>query len=251
MQACNKLTAALFLFHFTLLTASAQCEGGLLLGTEAEKKLNKQLSVSLEAELRTRNDFKTMDRWAVGLGAQYKLTNWLKADAGYKLLKTNFREDIDLKSSGAYNHWRPSYWGIKHRFYASLAGSYKFSNNIKLELRERWQYTYRPEKTVERWDFDDETWENKVRAGKVKNQLRSRFEVSYDRKRALFTPFASVELYNSWGIEKIRYNIGTDLRLSKQHNLSIYYRFQDMKQIDTEDYTPDMHYLCGSYKFKF
>lgn len=251
MQACNKLTAALFLFHFTLLTASAQCEGGLLLGTEAEKKLNKQLSVSLEAELRTRNDFKTMDRWAVGLGAQYKLTNWLKADAGYKLLKTNFREDIDLKSSGAYNHWRPSYWGIKHRFYASLAGSYKFSNNIKLELRERWQYTYRPEKTVERWDFDDETWENKVRAGKAKNQLRSRFEVSYDRKRALFTPFASVELYNSWGIEKIRYNIGTDLRLSKQHNLSIYYRFQDMKQIDTEDYTPDMHYLCGSYKFKF
>ena len=251
MQACNKLTAALFLFHFTLLTASAQCEGGLLLGTEAEKKLNKQLSVSLEAELRTRNDFKTMDRWAVGLGAQYKLTNWLKADAGYKLLKTNFREDIDLKSSGAYNHWRPSYWGIKHRFYASLAGSYKFSNNIKLELRERWQYTYRPEKTVERWDFDDETWENKVRAGKAKNQLRSRFEVSYDRKRALFTPFASVELYNSWDIEKIRYNIGTDLRLSKQHNLSIYYRFQDMKQIDTEDYTPDMHYLCGSYKFKF
>lgn len=251
MQACNKLTAALFLFHFTLLTASAQCEGGLLLGTEAEKKLNKQLSVSLEAELRTRNDFKTMDRWAVGLGAQYKLTNWLKADAGYKLLKTNFREDIDLKSNGAYNHWRPSYWGFKHRFYASLAGSYKFSNNIKLELRERWQYTYRPEKTVERWDFDDETWENKVRAGKAKNQLRSRFEVSYDRKRALFTPFASVELYNSWGIEKIRYNIGTDLRLSKQHNLSIYYRFQDMKQVDTEDYTPDMHYLCGSYKFKF
>ncbi len=251
MQACNKLTTALFLFHFTLLTASAQCEGGLLLGTEAEKKLNKQLSVSLEAELRTRNDFKTMDRWAVGLGAQYKLTNWLKADAGYKLLKTNFREDIDLKSSGAYNHWRPSYWGIKHRFYASLAGSYKFSNNIKLELRERWQYTYRPEKTVERWDFDDETWENKVRAGKAKNQLRSRFEVSYDRKRALFTPFASVELYNSWGIEKIRYNIGTNLRLSKQHNLSIYYRFQDMKQVDAEDYAPDMHYLCGSYKFKF
>ena len=251
MQAYYKLAALLCVFHLSLLTASAQSEGGLLLGAEAEKKLDKKLSVSLEGELRTRNNFKTMDRWAFGVGVQYKLTKWLKADAGYKLLNTNFREDIDLKNNGAYNHWRPSYWGMKHRFYASLAGSYKFSNNIKLELRERWQYTYRPEKTVERWDFDNDTWEDKARTGKGKNQLRSRFEVSYDRKRALFTPFASVELYNSWGIEKIRYNIGTDLRLSKQHNLSIYYRYQDMKHVDADDYEPNMHYLGASYKFKF
>ena len=225
MRVYNKFVAVLFLFLLSL-TASAQSEGGLLLGAEANKKLSKELSISLEAELRTRNNFKTMDRWAVGLGAQYKLTNWLKADAGYKLLNTNFREDIDLNS-------------------------YKFSNNIKLELRERWQYTYRPEKTVERWDFDDEAWEDKVRAGSGKNQLRSRFEISYDRKRAFFTPFTSIELYNSWGIEKIRYNIGTDLRLSKQHNLSIYYRYQDMRQVDDENYEPDMHYLGVSYKFKF
>lgn len=247
----NKIAAVLFIFQLSLLTASAQSEGGLLLGAEAEKKLNKKLSVSLEAELRTRNDFKTMDRWAFGLGAKYKLTDWLKADAGYKLLDTNFREDIDLKSSGAYNHWRPSYWGIKHRFYVSLAGSYKFKNNIKLELRERWQYTLRPEKTVQRWDFDDEAWEDKVRSSMAKNQLRSRFEVSYDKKHAFFTPFASIELYNSWGIEKIRYNIGTDLRLSKQHNLSIYYRYQDMKHVDADDYDPNMHYIGVGYKFKF
>lgn len=247
----NKIAAVLFIFQLSLLTASAQSEGGLLLGAEAEKKLNKKLSVSLEAELRTRNDFKTMDRWAFGLGAKYKLTDWLKADAGYKLLDTNFREDIDLKSSGAYNHWRPSYWGIKHRFYASLAGSYKFKNNIKLELRERWQYTLRPEKTVQRWDFDDEAWEDKVRSSMAKNQLRSRFEVSFDKKHAFFTPFASIELYNSWGIEKIRYNIGTDLRLSKQHNLSIYYRYQDMKHVDADDYDPNMHYIGVGYKFKF
>ena len=149
------------------------------------------------------------------------------------------------------NHWRPSYWGIKHRFYASLAGSYKFKNNIKLELRERWQYTLRPEKTIQRWDFDDEAWEDKVRSSMAKNQLRSRFEVSYDKKHAFFTPFASIELYNSWGIEKIRYNIGTDLRLSKQHNLSIYYRYQDMKHVDADDYDPNMHYIGVGYKFKF
>ena len=110
------VVALLFTIHYSLFTASAQSEGGLLAGLEAEKKINKEFSISLEGELRTRNDFKTMDRWAVGLGMQYKLTKWLKADAGYKLLNTNFREDIDLKESGAYNHWRPSYWGVKHRF---------------------------------------------------------------------------------------------------------------------------------------
>ena len=76
------------------LTATAQTESGLIAGAEVEKKVNKQLSVDIEAELRTRNDFKTMDRWTVGLGASYKFNKWLKADAGYLLLNTNFREDI-------------------------------------------------------------------------------------------------------------------------------------------------------------
>jgi long-subunit fatty acid transport protein len=233
------------------LTAAAQSEGGLIAGAEVEKKVSKQLTVGVEADLRTRNNFKTMDRWSVGLGASYKFNKWLKADAGYVLLNTNFREDIDYKSSGAYNHWRPSYWGFKHRVYASLSGSYKFQNNIRLSLRERWQYTYRPEKTLARWDFDDECWEDKARSGKGKNQLRSRLQVEYDKKKALFTPFASVEFYNAWSVEKIRYNVGTDIRLDKQHSLSVFYRFQQMKNVDADDYDPDMHYLGVGYKLKF
>ena len=83
------------------LTAAAQSEGGLIAGAEVEKKVSKQLTVGVEADLRTRNNFKTMDRWSVGLGASYKFNKWLKADAGYVLLNTNFREGIDYKSSGA------------------------------------------------------------------------------------------------------------------------------------------------------
>ena len=232
------------------LPLSAQSEAGLLVSAEAEKQVNKKLSFSIEAEMRTRNNLKTMDRWKFGIGAEYKLTSWLKANAGYNLLNQNYREDYNYKSSGALNKWRPSYWGIKHRVYASLTGSYKFSNNIKLSLRERWQYTYRPEKTVQRWDYDDEEWEDKVRSATGKNQLRSRFEIAYDKKHALLTPYASMELYNSWGIEKIRYNIGTDIRLGKQHSLSVYYRFQDMRHVDDDDYDPDMHYIGVGYKLK-
>ena len=233
------------------LTAVAQSEGGLIAGAEVEKKVNKQLSVSVEAELRTRNNFKTMERWSLELGTSYKFNKWLKADAGYTLLNTNFREDINYKSSGAYNNWRPSYWGIRHRMHASLTGTYKFQNNLRLSLRERWQYTYRPEKTVTRWDFDNSCWEDKVRVGKDKNQLRSRLQLEYDKKKALLTPYASVELYNSWAVEKIRYTIGTDINVTKSHAFNVFYRFQNMKNVEENEYDPDMHYIGVGYKFKF
>ncbi|MBE6266466.1 MAG: DUF2490 domain-containing protein [Prevotella ruminicola] len=246
-----KRLAAAALILTSALPMTAQSEGGLYMSVEAEKKIDKKLSVSLEAATRSRNNFKTMDRWSLDLGAEYKLNKWLKAEAGYMLIDQNNREKINYKTTGAYDTWRPSYWSIKHRVYAGLTGSYKFSNNIKLSLRERWQYTYRPEKTVQRWDFDDEAWEDKVRTGKGKNQLRSRFEIAYDKKRALFTPYANVELYNAWGIEKIRYTVGTDIHLSKQHQLGVFYRFQDMKQVDADEYDPNMHYIGIGYKFKF
>ena len=50
------------------LTSLAQSESGLLLEAEVEKKLSKKFSVALEADMRTRNDFKTMDRWSIGVG---------------------------------------------------------------------------------------------------------------------------------------------------------------------------------------
>ena len=237
----------------------AQSEGGLLLSAGAEKKVNKDFSVSMEADFRTRNDFKTVDRWSGSLGAEYKLAKWLKADAGYTLLNSNFREKVtDYVSSkgNAKVKWRPSYWGLRHRFHASLTANRKVWGDLRLSLRERWQYTYRPSKDVERWKLDprDNTMEaddGYVRDGKGKNQLRSRLQLSWDKKRALFTPFASAELYHSWAIEKVRYTVGTDIRLNKQHGLSVYYRFQDMHNVDEDDYDPDMHYLGLGYKFKF
>jgi len=249
----NRIITLMALTALMSMSAQAQSEGGLFLEAAAEKKINKQLNVSLETDFRTRNNFKTVDRWSVGLTADYKLTKWLKATAGYKLLNTNFREHITMNTSVLYNNWRPSYWGTRHRFYASLMGSYKFSNNLKLSLRERWQYTYRPEKTVERWDFDNAHWEDKVRSGKGKHQLRSRLQVSYDKKRGTVEPYASIELYNSWSIEKIRYTIGADWKLSKQHILGAYYLFQKRHNADTEmdDDEPDMHWLGIAYKFKF
>ncbi len=101
----------------------AQSEGGLLMEVGAEKKINRQVSISLEGDIRTRNNFKTMDRWSIGVGADYKFNKYLKASAGYILLNNNNREKISYNSSGEKKAWRPSYWGIRHRFNAALTGS--------------------------------------------------------------------------------------------------------------------------------
>ena len=81
--------------------------------------------------------------------------------------------------------------------------------------------------------------------------MRSRLQLEYDKKHALLTPYASIELYNSWAVEKIRYTVGTDLNLSKQHVLNVFYRYQNMKNVDDGDYDPNMHYIGVGYKFKF
>jgi len=239
-----------------VLPVKAQSEGGLLFDAGVEKSFSKKLSLNVEAGFRTRNDFKTFDRWSGSLGVEYKLMKGLKADAGYSLLYDNYREKV------TDNYWRPSYWGTRHRVNASLTGTLKLPANLKVSLRERWQYTYRPETDTERYYFSDypaakwtgskEGWTatEKVRKSKSKNQLRSRLQLEYDKKRALLKPYASMELYNSLGIEKVRYTLGTDIKLSKQHSLDVYYRFQDQRHVDESDYDPDMHYLGVSYKFK-
>jgi hypothetical protein len=235
----------------------AQSEGGLLLGAEVEKPLSQNLSLNVEAAFRSRNDFKTADRWSGSLGVEYKLTKGLKANVGYTLLYDNYREKL------TDSYWRPSYWGTRHRFSASLTGSRKIGKVLRLSLRERWQYTYRPETTTDRYEFvdypsaqwtgsmDGWTATEKVRDGKGKNQLRSRLQVEYDKKKANIKPHASVELYNSLAIEKVRYTVGADIKLSKQHSLDLYYRFQDQRHVDANDYEPDMHYIGASYKYKF
>ena len=250
MQTYRIIAASLMLAAVVLPTV-AQSEGGLIMSVEVQKSLDKQWSVGLEADMRTRNNFQTMDRWKVGVGASYKITKGLKADVGYLMMYTNFREDIKYKESGAYNKWLPSYWGPRHRIYAALTGSHKFQNNIKVALRERWQWTYRTEHEGQLWDFDDAQWEDNVRDGKGKHQLRSRLEVSYDKKKALLVPFASVELYNSWAIEKVRYTVGTDIQLTKHHGFQLFYRHQHMHNTSAQSYDPHMNYIGVGYKLKW
>lgn len=246
----SKLTTivtALLLLANILAPQVVQAEDtGLLLSGTVEKKLNKKASMSLEGELRTRNDFRTIDRLGFSLSGQYKITSWLKADAGYQLLIDNNPEKLTIQDNGAYNHWRPGYWTTRHRVFTSLTATYKIQR-VSLSLRERYRLTYRPMHTTDRYDFDDEAWETTDVKKKTKHVLRSRFKVEWNIPQSKFSPWASFELFNSMSLDKWRLQAGTDFSLSKKHSFELFYRYQNVR----DDEETNTHYLGLGYKFKF
>lgn len=250
----TRLTTMAALLLLVPLAVSAQDDGdkdddfGLWTTVEAVKKVDKKLSVGLDAELRTRDNVGELDRWSVGVTASYKLFPWLKASAGYVLIDDHVAEKYTYHDNGNLNKWTPDYWRLRHRVHVSLTGSTDMGN-FTLSLRERWQYTYRPEKVVQRWDEDDEEWSDKTVSSKAKNVLRSRLQLSYSKKRCPWEPYASVELYNGWNVQKGRFTVGTEYKLSKQHVLNAFYRYQHIYDRDDED--PNTHIVGVGYTFKF
>lgn len=258
-----KRTALIFMMCVAAMAASAQSDDfGIWASIEAEKKIDKKWSVGFEAEMRTRDNVGTVDRWSGGLDVGYKIVKGLKLSAGYTFLYDN-NERISYYEEGDGKVRREEvaigdpkkcgkYWGPRHRFHVTLTGEKSFGN-FGISLRERWQYTYRPEQTVDqRWSYYDEEWDGEEHTykGKGKSVLRSRLQVEYKLKTLGLTPYASAEMYNAWSVEKMRYTLGADYKLTKQHVFSLYYRYQTVRD-DGFDNEPNRHVLGVGYKFKF
>ena len=251
MARCKRkqLIAVLLLLLCSALfpTLSHADDGGLVASIEASHKFNKKLSVGLETEFRSRNNFRTADRVSIGGDLSYKVLPWLKASAGYTLLIDNNREKLTYQDDGVnYNNWRPSYWGLRHRFNVSLTASYKI-RRVELSLRERWQYTYRPSKMTDNFDFDEGEWEDDEVKGKGKNVLRSRLQAEWDIPKCKFDPFASVEFHTTRDLEKTRFIVGVSHSVKKKHEFKLYYRYQVSGSSDE----PDIHMLGLGYTYKF
>lgn len=256
------LIALSFIILHSSFSVAQKDDFGLNFTLEAEKKLSKKWSLSLEGEYRSRDNAKTNDRWSLGLGVDYKVAKWLKASAGYTFLYDNnerisyyeITDDAVLDGDAEVGDPKKcaQYWAPRHRFNLSLTASQKWGD-FKFSLRERWQYTYRPEHTVsERWSYLDQAYDGKEKtyAGKGKNVLRSRLQVEYDKKGLPVSPYANIELFNAWSLQKTRYTVGLDLKLSKQHTLGAFYRYQNVRSVD-DDNEPNRHMVGASYKFKF
>ncbi|MBQ4344792.1 MAG: DUF2490 domain-containing protein [Muribaculaceae bacterium] len=258
---------------------------GLWTSVGLEKKINKKWSAEFEGELRTADALNEVSRYSFGISTSYKICSWLKADAGYTLLRDytransslQWKEDEDDISYYEIDN-EEDFWRTRHRFNISFTGSLKLGR-FKISLRERWQYTYQPEITISqtetdvtRYNIEDWEWakemmglieydgylwqisdegkvKEKAKRGKGSNVLRSRLEVSYDIKSVPFEPYLSCEMYHDdGGIKKTRYTIGGDYKIAKKHSIGLYYRYQDFSGSDEGE---SVHILGVRYKFKF
>ena len=203
---------ALVLSALLLTSVGVKAEGddfGIWTEANVEKKVSRNLSIDAGVEMRTRDHVKTVDRWSGSIGASYKLTDWLKASADYTFLYDNNEKWNDKQTKVA------SFWGVRHRFNVSLTGSVDFGN-LSVSLRERWQYTYRPEKTVERTKVSNGKVEDKTYNGKGKNVWRNRLQLKY-KLTSLWRPYVNGETYVAGsGLEKYRLSAGTEIRLSRR-----------------------------------
>ena len=223
-------------------------DSGLLLDAGVEKKLGKRTAIEAGVEYRSRHDFRTTDRVAIEVGGKYKVLPWLKLDAGYKLLIDNNREKISYNADGELNNWRPSYYATRHRLSVSATATWKVQR-VAFSLRERWQYTYRPEHTTTRYDFDNRWWEETSVSSKNKHLLRSRLQVEWDIRKSKFTPWLNVELFTTSSLEKTRLQLGVDRTFKKRHAVGVFYRHQWVNSADDDELNTNLIGL--SYKFKF
>ena len=243
------------------------------------------MELSLEAEYRTQENSASTERIATGIILSYKNKKvpFLKADVGYSVMSMhglgetaikyrtdddgNYELDDDGNIIPKHMNVDAPYWYTRHRATASLTGSVKWGR-FKFSLRERYQFTHRMRSYCdrERWYYktykkefyldddpesDDYSYMTDEKKSKSDHKLRSRLAVSYDIKKCSFEPFAEVEVYNeldnAFAYDKIRYTVGTDYKINKEHKLTLYYRYQDYADVDEVS----GHVLGVGYAFEF
>lgn len=232
----------------TSLTMQAD-DTGLVLDLGVEKKITKKISVGAETEFRTRNDFRTVDHITASVTGKYKFNKWLKADVGYNFIVNNNPEHLTLHDDGSFNNWRPSFYGLRHRFFASLSGDVN-AGRFNIAVRERWQYTLRPQDTTTRYDFDNEYMEDCIVSRKDHHILRSRVKVDYNIPHCKFTPAVSVEFYTSKSLEKTRFVVGGNYTLKKHHSFEVGYYYQ-LYNHTVKPHAHNTHHIAMGYTFKF
>ena len=121
---------------------------------------------------------------------------------------------------------------------------------FNVALRERWQYTYRPEHSTTRYDFDNEYMEDCQVHAKGKHVLRSRLKLEYNIPHCKFTPAVSVEAYTGSSLEKTRFVVGGSYTHKKHHSFELGYHYQ-LYNHTVKPEAINTHHIVMGYAYKF
>lgn len=159
-------------------------------------KIDSRFSVSGDVELRTKDDLDRVDRWGLTVGGTYRACSFLSLGVGY---------ETHLRNVGHTD------WKFRHRYHATATFRYRYQW-LKLSLRERFQQT--------------------IYKGDTESRLRSRLKLAYAPRKAMLSPYFSVELYQSlddasfWRAARMRYRPGVEIAWSKRWSTDVFYCYQ-------------------------
>lgn len=219
---------------------------GLWADASIEKSIGKKWDLGAEIGLRTQDAFSSLNRWSVGVSADFSPLKILSLGIGYSLIDSHYEPSYTSKGNIVDEYWR-----IKNRFYfgAKVKGKWSF---LRPSLRLRYQLTHKSEVNIKKYDSDGITRKtNKVKATNNESMLRTKIAFGFKTETRL-TPQISYELYNklsdSFSLDKSRLTIGTDIKLNKHNELGVGYIRTIYKSGDDDD----MHNALNiSYKIKF
>lgn len=261
-----------------LAAVSAQADDfGLWPELGIEKKLG-NFSVEAGTGFRFNHDVGQFSRFDVGIGGNYKLCDYVKIGVGYQYIDDHkaLAADEHVNKSGVVNGYNVehSFWRSKHRVYLQTTAKYEVAR-FTFSLRERYQLTRYAEADVTEDKYRgvvsdpqsytgayyrasdgtcygfDET-ETDTKKAKTKHYLRSRIGVDYNIAHCPVDPFASFELSNNlsngFSLDKRRWTVGADWKISKKHKLSVAYVYTNGNDDDDEG---NLHALSVGYKYTF
>lgn len=203
----NRFLLAFIILWFSIQLQAQSDRYGMWTSIAVEKKLHKW-NFGAETELRTINYLNRIDRWSLGISADYSILKQLKIGAGYQIMNSWDEKYIDYQ--------------IRSRFNVSTTGKLRW-NNLSFSLREKLQVTFKDESdrirsngTIDTYKMDPEwTW-------------RNRMLMSYNISHCALTPSFSVETFyqlnNPDGntFDNVRYTLSLDYKINKQNSISVY-----------------------------
>lgn len=192
-------------------------------GVEAEIKLMKGLSVSLEPEMRYEEGF---DMLILNSSIQYKTLGCLYLGATYRFV---FDRGESTTSYSGFGYGTSYDWDTFHKYSFDVTYKEKYGR-------------FTPSFRLRYSNYSDDEITDKA-------YLRYRAKVDYNIRKCKFTPSVAIEAFQELEenmLHKVRYSTTVDYKLAKNRSLSLGYKL-DFFNLEYKN----SHIISTSYKIKF
>lgn len=193
-----------------------------------EYKPTKKLSLTLEEEIRLKDNISTVDEYFTEIGAEYELLKHFSMGVGARYIKQN---DTEGKIQGYEEHFR-----------FQVDAAYKHKVN-EFSMKYRLRYQNKNELGIGTSEGDE-----------AKQNIRFKTSIDYNIKGWKLDPEMSFELFNQFGenekseLNKYRLSVGTSYDMKDYGKINLYYQYE--KELNETD-PVSQHVIGLKYKYTF